>query len=152
MSNAERITARKDIYKSCREDYNSYVDSILQQIKKSDSTGNSKEVKRLVKLLSKQHNSTVMPSKNHAGEPIMSTEEKLKCWNEFLSKKFAAPASDASMNIEQTIGNDDFLTDKKLDDTLDGMKTEKLLGGIIYQLSCIRIVRLPELSFTGSSD
>ena len=128
MNKEELVTARKDIYKSCREDYRSYIDSILCHIEKADRIGNSREVTRLTKLFTKQHSSTVMPSKNHTGEPITSTEEKLKCWNEFLSKKFASPPSDADRNIEQTISNDDFLTDKELDDALNGMKNGKAPG------------------------
>ena len=128
MSKEELIAARRDIYRSCRDDYRSYVDSILCQIEKAERIGNSREVKRLTKLFTKQHNSTVMPSKNHAGEPITSTEEKLKCWNEFLSKKFASPASDANRNIEQTVSNEDFLTDNELDDALSGMKNCKAPG------------------------
>ena len=69
-----------------------------------------------------------MPSKNHAGESITSTDELLSCWNEFLSKKFPSPASDLGMDIEQTVSNEDYLTDKELDDALDGMKSGKAPG------------------------
>ena len=125
MSKEELVTARKNIYKSGREDYRAYVDSILQEIEKADCTGNSRAVSKLTKLLSKQHNSTVMPSKNHAGESITSTDELLSCWNEFLSKKFSSPASDLGRDIEQTVSNEDYLTDKERDDALDGMKSGK---------------------------
>ena len=128
MSKEELVTARRNIYKSGREDYRTYVDSILQEIEKADRTGNSRAVTKLTKLLSKQHNSTVMPSKNHSGELITSTDELLSCWNEFLSKKFASPVSDLDRDIEQTVSNEDSLTDKELDDALDGMKSGKAPG------------------------
>ena len=57
------IAARKNIYKSCREDYRSYIDSILQEIEKADRKGNTRALSKLTKSLTKQHNSTVMPSK-----------------------------------------------------------------------------------------
>ena len=69
-----------------------------------------------------------MPSKNHSGEPITSTDELLTCWNEFLAKKFAAPECDHDRNIEELVSNEDYLTDKELDNALDGMKNGKAPG------------------------
>ena len=128
MNKEELATARKNIYKSCREDYRSYIDSVLQQIEKADRKGNTRAVSKLTKSLTKQHNSSVMPSKNHLGEQITSTEELLSCWNEFLEKKFAAPVSDIGKDIEQVVSEEDYLSDKELDDALDGMKTDKAPG------------------------
>ena len=128
MSKVEIIAARKNIYKSCREDYRSYIDSILQEIEKADRKGNTRAISKLTKSLTKQHNSTVMPSKNHSGDQITSTDELLRCWNEFLSKKFAAPASDLDKGIEQVVSEEDYLSDKELDDALNGMKTGKAPG------------------------
>ena len=128
MNKEELAAARKNIYKSCREDYRSYIDSVLQQIEKADRKGNTRAVSKLTKSLTKQHNSSIMPSKNHLGEQITSTEELLSCWNEFLEKKFAAPVSDIGKDIEQVVSEEDYLSDKELDDVLDGMKTDKAPG------------------------
>ena len=128
MSKEELISARRNIYKSGRDDYRKYVDSILQEIEKADRTGNSRAVTKLTKLLTRKSNSTVMPSKNHSGEPITSTDELLTCWNEFLAKKFAAPECDHDRCIEELVSYEDHLTDKELDDALDGMKNDKAPG------------------------
>ena len=74
MSKEELTSARRNIYKSGRDDYRKYVDSILKEIEKADRTGNSRAVTKLTKLLTRKSNSAVMPSKKHSGEPITSTD------------------------------------------------------------------------------
>ena len=69
-----------------------------------------------------------MPSKNHSGDQISSTDELLRCWNEFLSKKFSTPVIDLDKGIEQVVSEEYYLSDKELDDALNGMKTGKAPG------------------------
>ena len=97
MSAEDRKAASKSISRSCREDYRAYVDGIINDMETAERTGNKREVTRLVKLLNgKANTAAAMPSKDLTGKPIMSVDQLLTAWNEFLSKKFAAPDIDAN--------------------------------------------------------
>ena len=69
-----------------------------------------------------------MPSKDLSGNPITTSEQLLTSWNEFLSKKFAVPASDVNRRREHVVSKEDILTDEELDKALSGMKTGKAPG------------------------
>ena len=92
MSQEERNRLAKDISNSTREDYISYIDTIITNIEQADMSGDSREVSRQVKILSgKSFKSSPMPSKDLSGNPIVSSEELLQTWNIFLAEKFKSP-------------------------------------------------------------
>ena len=71
MSQPERRNASKEISKSCRNDYRTYIDSVLADLELADE---KRERKRLIKLLSgKSSQAALMPSKDLAGKPILSS-------------------------------------------------------------------------------
>ena len=72
-----------------------------------------------------------MPSKNHSGDQITSTDELLRCWNEFLLNKFAAPASNLDKGIEQVVSEEEYLSDKELDNVLNNDRQAKHQAGTI---------------------
>ena len=69
-----------------------------------------------------------MPSKDLAGEPIMSSEQLLASWNSFLTDKFAAPAADSDRQREQTVSQDDPLLEEELEECLHALKDSKAPG------------------------
>ena len=94
----------------------------------ADRTGNTKAVTKLVKVLANKRSSILMPSKDHEGNPITSSEQLLEAWNNFLEKKFAAPECEKGRSIEQTVSPDDYLTDEELEKALFAMKSGKAPG------------------------
>lgn len=79
-------------------------------------------------LSNRKEFSSVMPSKDLNSEPIISTNQLLATWNEFLTKKFASPDSDMNRSREHTVSNEDTLSDEELDKALFSMKTGKAPG------------------------
>ena len=51
MSTPERRNASRAIMNSCREDYRSYVDGVLNDMENTEATDNIREVSRLTKVL-----------------------------------------------------------------------------------------------------
>ena len=128
MEQSERKNMNRTIFKSCRNDYRKYIDSIIQDMEAAERVGNTREITRLTKTLTKSKSSNIMPSKDLSGNPITTSEQLLTSWNEFLSKKFAVPASDVNRRREHVVSKEDILTDEELDKALSGMKTGKAPG------------------------
>ena len=128
MNGQQRKAASRAISNSAREDYRSYVSSILSDIEVAHRTGNTREVTRLTKVLSGKTSKTTMPSKDLAGEPILSSEQLLSSWNSFLAEKFAAPPADSDRQREHTVSPADELTESELQDCLNALKNGKAPG------------------------
>ena len=129
MSKEQRKEASRAITNSAREDYQSYVGSIITDIEAADRTGNVREVSRLSRTLSgKCSSSTTMPSKDLSGDPILSSEQLVSAWNTFLAKKFATPPSDINRERDQTASPDDQLTTAELEECLVALKSGKAPG------------------------
>ena len=94
----------------------------------ANRVGDTREISRLTKLLTKGKSSNITPSKDLSGEPITTTEQLLASWNEFLAKKFEEPQCDANKNLENIVSEEETLTDEELEKALDGMKAGKAPG------------------------
>ena len=67
------------------------MNSILENIERENSVGNSSEVYRLAQSLSsKKGNSFTQPSVDLEGKHITSSEQQQEAWAQFLENKFAA--------------------------------------------------------------
>ena len=128
MSASERKTATTNIWKSSREDYRQYLDSIITDIETADRNGNIREVTRLTKIIAGNRTTSIMPSKDLCSTPIPSTQQLLHSWNEFLSKKFASPDADDNRNLEHTVPPDDCLTNAELDEAFTCLKSDRAPG------------------------
>ena len=129
LNESERKSASKAISNSCREDYREYIDGVLNDMETAERSGNRRELNRLIKLLSKKSNDTlIMPSKDLLGKPILSSEQLLASWNEFLTKKFAAPDVDSNRPQEPTVSQEDHLEDDELEDCMKAMNTGRMPG------------------------
>ncbi|KAI8496686.1 hypothetical protein Bbelb_253410 [Branchiostoma belcheri] len=129
MNSQQRKEVSKAIAQSTREDCRSCIDSIISDMEVAEQTGNSQEITRLTKILSGKTNSTVtMPSKDLAGEPIVSSEQLLSAWNVFLAQKFATPPADSHRQRETTVIQEDHLSDSELEECLKALKRGKAPG------------------------
>ena len=128
LNKEERKDMNRAIFKSCRNDYRAYVNGIIEDIESAERSGNAREITNLTKVLSKSKNSNIMPSKDLAGSPNTTSEQLLESWNEFLSKKFAAPECDNNRDREHTVSKEDPLSVEELDAALFAMKSGKASG------------------------
>ena len=129
MTKEQRKASSHMITKSTRDDYLSYVDNILEDMKKAEHTGNTREITRLRKMLGgKSNQSTIMPSKDLEGEPILSQQQLLDSWNKFLADKFSSPDSDKDRPQEATVSPEDHLGEAELEDALKSLKEGKAPG------------------------
>ena len=90
LSPAERRLCNREISRSCRNDYRTYINNIVKDIDAAARVGNMREVNRLTKSISlNSKSSSVKPTKSSNGSPFTNNEDLLKAWHEFLGKKFA---------------------------------------------------------------
>ena len=147
----ERKAASTAITRSCREDYRTYIDGVLNDMEAAERKGNMREVTRLTKLLSGKSNPCISPSKDLRGQTLTSTEQLLSSWNEFLSAKFASP--DANRARENIISEEDELTDQELEECFsalnrnrkpgwDDIPIEAYEGSLSAKHELFRIIRL----------
>ena len=75
----------KEISRSARDDYRTYVNNILEDIERENSAGNITNVFRLSRHLSSKQKSnlSVQPAIDAQGNVITSNEQQLECWAEF---------------------------------------------------------------------
>ena len=119
LNENERKNISKEISRSARNDQRDYVNSILDNIEKEDSVGNTSEVYRLARSLSsKKGNSLTQPSVDLEGKPITSSEQQQEAWANFLEKKFAARQNEPEIDL-QPIDN---ATENVEDITLEEVK------------------------------
>ena len=128
LSVEERKQTQHKIVKSIRNDYLAYVDSILVEMEKAESVGNSREITKLRKQLSGKPSKSTMPSKDKNGEPIASEAQLLDCWNDFLREKFAKPPSDEHQPVEHTVPAEDVLEISELEEALKSLRSGKAPG------------------------
>ena len=123
---AERKAASTAIMMSSREDYRSYIDGILDDMEAAERKGNMREISRLTKILSGKKSSYVSPSKDLQGDPILSTEQLLSSWNEFMSAKFASPDDDRPK--EHIVSEEDYLSDEELEACFKALNRNRKAG------------------------
>ena len=129
MNKDERKSAQHAIVKSTRDDYQAYIDSILNDMETAERTGNTRMITKLRKSLSGNSSSpSVMPSKDINGKSITSEKQLLESWNSFLSQKFAQPDSDLNLPTEPTVSPRDILMDTELEEALKSLKAGKVPG------------------------
>ncbi|MEO2222100.1 MAG: reverse transcriptase domain-containing protein, partial [Candidatus Poseidoniia archaeon] len=147
----ERKAASTAIMMSSREDYRSYIDGILDDMEAAERKGNMREISRLTKILSGKKSSSVSPSKDVHGKPIMSTDQLLSSWKEFMSAKFASPDNDRPK--EHIVSEEDNLSDDELEACFkalnknrkagwDNIPIEGYDGSLSAKQELFRIVRL----------
>ena len=92
LSSDERKAINKQISRSARNDYRQYIENVLTDIEREDQAGNSREVYRLAKQISKKKSSKsyIQPSVDMQGQQITNTDQQLDAWAEFLEQKFSA--------------------------------------------------------------
>ena len=123
MTPTERKAADRAVRDSCRNDYRDYISGIVE-----DRVGNTRVVSKLVNMLANKRSPSIMPTKDHSGNPITSSEQLLQAWNTFLEKKFASPASDVGKNREATMSPEEYLSDEEFDKALFAMKPGRAPG------------------------
>ena len=128
MSSLERKSANRAVRESCRNDYRDYISGIVEAMEAADRSGNTRAVSKLVKVLANKRSYSIMPSKDHSGNPMASSEQLLQAWNTFFEQKFAAPACDEGRSREATVPPEHYLTDEELDKALFAMKSGRAPG------------------------
>ena len=98
----DKLDINKEISRSARNDYRTYVNSILESIEEENSAGNTTEVFRLARSLSskKKDNLSVQPSTDMEGNLITSSEQQHEAWATFLEKKFAARPGEPQLDLQ----------------------------------------------------
>ena len=91
LSSDERKALNRQISRSARNDYRIYIENVLTDIEREDQAGNSREVYRLAKQISKKKSgkSYIQPSKDMQGQHITNTDQQLSAWADFLEQKFS---------------------------------------------------------------
>ena len=93
-----------------------------------DRIGNTRVVSKMVNMLANKRSPSIMPTKDHSGNPITSSEQLLQAWNTFLKKNFASAASDVGKNREATMSPEEYLSDEEFDKALFAMKPGRAPG------------------------
>ena len=72
----DKKTINKEISRSARSDYRTFVENVVCDLEKANSVGNSSQVYKLAKSLkpSGKGNTFCQPSKDSTGNPIISDE------------------------------------------------------------------------------
>ena len=128
MTPEERRAANKAIWSSSRNDYRDYMDSVITEMEIAERKGNMREISRLTKIISGKSAELVMPSKDLSAAPITSSQQLFKSWNEFLTAKFSAPATDQNRNLEQTVSPEDHLDTPELEEALAALQSNRAPG------------------------
>ena len=105
LNEEERKAASREISRSARNDYRSYVNDLLQDMEKYEAIGNSREVYKIAKALSnkKRGNAFVQPGVDVNGNAIISTEQQLNAWADFLEPKFSALPNQPDVDLTDTL-------------------------------------------------
>ena len=83
MTDEERKRINREISRSCRNDYRTFIDQVVGDIANAADTGNSREVSRLIKTISSSCNpSAIMSSKDSKGTPITTIKQLLNEWKD----------------------------------------------------------------------
>ena len=108
----ERRLLNREINRSCRNEYRTYINNTIGDIAAAANVGNTREVSRLTKQISSNPKSgTIMPSKASDGTPFTTTDQLAKAWYEFMDNRFScadrpgcayAPGIDEHLQDEDT--------------------------------------------------
>ena len=138
LSREERKLCDREIYRSCRNDYRSYINSVIQDIRNADRVGNTREIARLTKQIARSHkrSDNIMPSRCGQGVPFTDSEQLLVAWQEFLGKKFScADRPGAAYAPERPFAEaEDIVTFEEFDECLRAIHKGKSRAGTILQL------------------
>ena len=128
----ERQEMNRQINRSCRNDYRSYISNVIRDISIAADTGNMREVSRLTKSISSnQKSSCIMPSKASNGKPFTSTDQLLDAWKNFLGSKFECsdrPGAIYNPDINDNWPNEDDLTWEEFDECVSALRCGKAPG------------------------
>ena len=126
---------QKEITKSCREDYRSYMSGLVDEMKLAAERGQAKRVAELVKQVSgaSRKFSSKQPSNGAGGELLGSVEALIAAWGEYARKKFAATGREGSRGALEDIGPPesrvgDVPTTEDLQECLDALSVCKATG------------------------
>ena len=128
----ERRKLNREISRSCRNDYRTYISGVVSDIATAADTGNMREVSRLTKSISSdKKSSSIMPSKASDGTAFTTTEQLLDSWKEFLGKKFACsdqPGAVYNPGIDQHLPGEDTIPRKEFDECVKALRCGKAAG------------------------
>ena len=129
---AERRICNREISRSCRDDYRTYIRNVVGDISAAASAGNMREVSRLTKSISSASKSTnIMPSKSCDGTPFTSMDQLLKAWQAFLERKFAyadRPAAVFAPGIHEVRPDEDVVSREEFNECFDALRTGRAPG------------------------
>ena len=132
LTQAERRLLNRDIKKSCRTDYRTYINNIIGDIVEADKVGNAREISRLTKKISSRPSAAnIMPSKNLDGSPITSQQELLDAWQKFLGKKFSCadrPGAVFAPGINDRQPDEDIVTWEEFEECVKALRTGRAAG------------------------
>ena len=128
----ERRKLNREISRSCRNDYRTYIRGVVSDIAKAADTGNMREVSRLTKSISSDKKpSSIMPSKASDGTAFTTTEQLLDSWKEFLGKKFACidqPGAVYNPGIDEHLPGEDTISREEFDECVKALRCGKAAG------------------------
>ena len=128
----ERREINREINRSCRNDYRTYISGIVSDIANAADTGNTREVTRLTKSISSDKKpSCVMPSKASDGTAFTTAEHLQDSWKEFLGKKFECsdcPGAAYNPGIDDHLPDEDVISREEFDDCVKALRCGKAAG------------------------
>ena len=132
LSDAERRELNRDIKKSCRTDYRTYIDNIVGDIVEADKVGDTRKISKLTNKISSRPNAAnIMPSKNLDGTPITSQEELLEAWQTFLGRKFACadrPSAAFAPGINDIRPEEDVVSWEEFEECVNALRGDRAAG------------------------
>ena len=128
----ERRLINREINRSCRNDYRTYINNTIGDIAAAANVGNAREVSRLTKQISSNPKSgTIMPSKASDGTPFTTTDQLAKAWYEFMNNKFSCadrPGCAYAPGIDEHLQDEDVVTWDEFNECVSGLRTGRAPG------------------------
>ena len=108
LSPDERKVLNKEIGRSARNDYRSYINNLITDMENANAVGDTAQVYRIAKKLSTKQNGITFsqPTKDEQGNLITNTQQQLEAWAVFLETKFAARDNEPVVDLQSQTEED----------------------------------------------
>ena len=131
-NNDQRKAVTKNISRSARNDYRTYVNKVLDDIEEAEAAGNSSDIFKLSRQLSTKRNGNnfVQPVIDDCGNTITTTEQQHELWADFLGKKFAALPEESEVDLSDPDDTSDppTITIEEVKECVKHLKSGKATG------------------------
>ena len=122
----------REISRSCRNDYRTYINDVVQDIAAAAEVGNLREVNRLTRMIfSKPRAGNIMPSKDPNDARFTTSEQLADAWYKFMENKFSSvdnPGAAYTPSINHYSADEDTVTREEFDSCVSALRTGRAPG------------------------